>query len=141
MRLTIDFLQQILLGHAGGSFPHNKTPFEYLYTEEGFNSAKSYFNSIAQDASYFNENQFVIFLRKLTDFNDHEILELYDTFGTLQIPHLVVIPTYCQVSLLVLTSNNNTMLKMPDWQNQTVVFTSRSFSSLCLFSRLETMAK
>lgn len=91
-----EFLTLVLLGQgtthshtpgapAPATLPHNKSPFEYLHTEEGFLHAKTYFSFIANNNDetdeYFNENQFINFLRKLTDFNDHEILEIYDTFG------------------------------------------------------------
>ncbi len=99
--MSQDFLTLVLLGHgtthshtpgapAPAPLPHNKTPFDYLHTEEGFLHAKAYFSFIANNNNnddddetdeYFNENQFINFLRKLTDFTDQEILEIYDTFG------------------------------------------------------------
>jgi hypothetical protein len=96
MKVNQEFLTLVLLGQgtthshtpgapAPATLPHNKSPFEYLHTEEGFLHAKTYFSFIANNNDetdeYFNENQFINFLRKLTDFNDHEILEIYDTFG------------------------------------------------------------
>lgn len=101
MKVSQEFLTLVLLGHgtthshtpgapAPATLPHNKSPFEYLHTEEGFLHAKAYFSFIANNNNnddddetdeYFNENQFINFLRKLTDFTDQEILEIYDTFG------------------------------------------------------------
>jgi hypothetical protein len=109
MKVNQEFLTLVLLGqvtthsHTHGTpgqaatLPHNKSPFDYLHTEEGFLHAKTYFSFIANNNfeadEYFNENQFINFLRKLTDFNDHEILEIYDTFGIPTAPFTSLSPT------------------------------------------------
>lgn len=64
----------------------NSSHFDALYRPEGFHSAKKWFLSNAgkrnETFDTFSENQFIDFLRKLTDFKDYEILELFDILGT-----------------------------------------------------------
>jgi len=64
----------------------NVYQFEYLYTETGFGNVKRWFNTAAtppktlNEPKTFNENEFIKFLRELTDFPDHQILEVFDIF-------------------------------------------------------------
>ncbi|KAL6051746.1 EF-hand calcium-binding domain-containing protein 9 [Balamuthia mandrillaris] len=88
MKVNLELLGEILCKTSeGGSFPSSKTPFEVLYTEEGFENARTWFRGKchAEEEDHgariaMNENQFINFLRKLTDFNDYEILEILDIF-------------------------------------------------------------
>ncbi len=61
--------------------PDGVTPFEFLYSERGFNNIKNWFANSASASRSFNETQFITFLRDLTDYADHEILEIFDTLG------------------------------------------------------------
>jgi hypothetical protein len=63
-----------------------KTRYDFLYTPEGFHSTKMWFLKNAANMDNFNtlnENQLIAFLRKLTNFKDLQILELFDILGTL----------------------------------------------------------
>jgi len=57
------------------------SPFEFIYSEKGFSNLKKWFAQNATGSkNQFNENQFITFLRELTDLGDHQILEVFDTF-------------------------------------------------------------
>ncbi len=58
------------------------TRFDLLYAENGFQSAKKWFllNATNLDNT-FSENQFINFLRKIANFSDHIILDVFDIFG------------------------------------------------------------
>ncbi len=85
MKVNFEFLELIIAGSAG-SLPPSKTPFEALYTDEGFQNARAWFEQqmtqVIDGLHYLNETQFINFLRQLTDFNDFEIFEIFDIFGT-----------------------------------------------------------
>ena len=56
--------------------------FNLLYTDMGFKNCQKFF----QDESYatkgtFTENQFIHFMRELTDLGDYQIVEMFDIFG------------------------------------------------------------
>eukprot|EP01102_Stenamoeba_stenopodia_P011648 TRINITY_DN3599_c0_g1_i1.p1 TRINITY_DN3599_c0_g1~~TRINITY_DN3599_c0_g1_i1.p1 ORF type:complete len:445 (-),score=100.73 TRINITY_DN3599_c0_g1_i1:24-1358(-) len=57
------------------------SPFDFIYSEKGFSNLKKWFSINATgNTNQFNENQFITFLRELTDLGDHQILEVFDTF-------------------------------------------------------------
>lgn len=61
--------------------PPPTNPFDFIYSEKGFSNLKKWFSQNASsNKNLFNENQFITFLRELTDFGDHQILEVFDTF-------------------------------------------------------------
>ncbi|PRP76262.1 hypothetical protein PROFUN_07784 [Planoprotostelium fungivorum] len=65
--------------------PATRTPsllrtFDMLYSEKGYENLKSWFLAHSGVDNSLSEDQFLLFLRKLTDFHDHRILELFDLF-------------------------------------------------------------
>ena len=57
--------------------------FNLLYTDMGFKNCQKFFHeeSIATKGT-FSENQFIHFMRRLTDLRDYQIVEMFDIFGT-----------------------------------------------------------
>jgi hypothetical protein len=54
-----------------------------LYSKAGLEHTRTWFLEHVKNRSQtFTENQFVSFLRKLTDFSDWEIFEIFDIVGT-----------------------------------------------------------
>lgn len=63
--------------------------FHFAYTETGFNNIVKWFEenstcSVVEETPVysFSENQFINFMRELTDHGDYEILEIFDMFDT-----------------------------------------------------------
>ncbi|KYQ90049.1 hypothetical protein DLAC_08634 [Tieghemostelium lacteum] len=57
-----------------------RTLFEKLYTESGFNSIKSWYEkNTANNNFIIGESQFVLLLRYLTDLHSYQILNLFDS--------------------------------------------------------------
>lgn len=78
-----------------GAYSHMQTPsdlntFDTLYTDAGLKNLKSWFMAHSDIDNNLTEDQFILFLRKLTHFPDHRILEVFDLFGELffRIKHL-----------------------------------------------------
>ncbi|GAM24031.1 hypothetical protein SAMD00019534_072060 [Acytostelium subglobosum LB1] len=56
-----------------------RTLFEKLYTESGFNTAKNWYERNTQQTDFtMGEAQFLLFMRHLTDFSYFHILDLFD---------------------------------------------------------------
>ena len=56
--------------------------FNLLYTEMGFKNCQKYFTDESMNTKgTFTENQFIHFMRELTDLGDHQIVEIFDIFG------------------------------------------------------------
>ena len=56
--------------------------FNLLYTDMGFKNCQKFFcdESISTHCR-LTENQFINFMRELTDLGDHQIVEIFDIFG------------------------------------------------------------
>jgi hypothetical protein len=58
--------------------------FNLLYTDMGFKNCQKFFcDESFTTKGTFTENQFINFMRELTDLGDHQIVEIFDIFGTL----------------------------------------------------------
>src|SRR3546814_9666597 len=59
--------------------PTPTNPFDFIYSERGFSNLKKWFTQYASGNNkiQFNENQFINFLRELTDLDDYHILEVF----------------------------------------------------------------
>uniref|UniRef100_A0A6U2WYB6 Uncharacterized protein n=1 Tax=Paramoeba aestuarina TaxID=180227 RepID=A0A6U2WYB6_9EUKA len=67
-------------GYAAGG-PDSQSLFVRLYEEECYSNVQKYFEkNLCTSAGVMSENQFLIFMRSLTDFRDHEIIEIFDIF-------------------------------------------------------------
>jgi hypothetical protein len=101
VKINFEFLQSILIQEANSpnttpsvnlspTQPNPKTKsqsqtlFETLYTENGFHNLKKWFlfNTTNLDSN-LSEAQFIKIMKKLTNFRDYKILEIFDLLGTL----------------------------------------------------------
>jgi hypothetical protein len=92
VKIDAEFLYSIIVRESNS--PSNPTPlpptknpitiYETLYTENGFHNLKRWFlfNNKNQEGS-LNEMQFSRIMRRLTNFRDYKILEIFDLLGKL----------------------------------------------------------
>mmetsp|Transcript_33840 Transcript_33840/g.46311 ORF Transcript_33840/g.46311 Transcript_33840/m.46311 type:complete len:232 (+) Transcript_33840:2-697(+) len=88
MKVNEEFLVMLLDGlTAKESLPQSAAPvssdqslFARLYEEECYNNLQRSFDGYCTAAGVMSENQFLTFMRSLTDFRDHEIIEIFDIF-------------------------------------------------------------
>lgn len=59
--------------------------FNLLYTDMGFKNCQKFFqDETSKTKGTFTENQFIHFMRELTDLGDYQIVEMFDIFGKLK---------------------------------------------------------
>ena len=57
--------------------------FNLLYTDMGFKNCQKFFHDeTITTKGTLSENQFIHFMRRLTDLRDYQIVEMFDIFGT-----------------------------------------------------------
>mmetsp|Transcript_34570 Transcript_34570/g.97493 ORF Transcript_34570/g.97493 Transcript_34570/m.97493 type:complete len:246 (+) Transcript_34570:15-752(+) len=69
-------------GESAGGLPDQTNLFEALYAKDNIERLKTQFESLSAPQGYMTENQFLSFMRNLTDFRDHEIIEIFDFVDT-----------------------------------------------------------
>jgi len=115
MKVELERLRRIILGRVteqekskADKSQSAKSLFQMLYTEEGLNNTKEYFLRKSKGNPYLDENQFFNISIKLTDFNDIETLQVFDTFDRKQAGTMELREFFLLISMLAAREEGQT---------------------------------